>query len=102
MRVEYHPLADQELSAAAVFYGSQASGLGAEFLDEVLRSETFVTEYPFAGRELGPGLRRFPLRRFPHDLIYELRDDVLWILAVAHQRRRPGYWQDRQSSSRAR
>ena len=70
IRVEYHPLADQELTAAAVFYHTQALGLGADFLGEAQHAEQFVAEYPFAGRELRAGFRRFPLRRFPYDLIY--------------------------------
>lgn len=94
-RVGYHPLAHQELTATAVFYHNQASGLGAAFLDEVEHAESFLVEYPNAGRTLRGTIRRFPLRRFPYDLIYEPQADVLWILAVAHQRRKPGYWADR-------
>jgi hypothetical protein len=28
-------------------------------------------------------------------LVYRLRDDVVEVLAVAHGKRRPGYWQSR-------
>jgi len=92
MRVGYHPLADQELSAAALFYHQQAPGLGGEFLDEVEHVEQFLVSFPLAGRTLRGSIRRFNLRRFPYDLIYEVQSDQLWILAVAHQRRKPEYW----------
>ena len=95
MHVRYHPEADQELAATAVFYHNQAPGLGADFLDEVERTESFLLAFPHAGRPLRGGIRRHSVRRFPFDLIYEVKGDGLWILAVAHQRRKPGYWVDR-------
>lgn len=95
-RVGYHPLADQELSAAALFYHRQALGLGGEFLDEVEHVEQFLVAFPLAGRPLRGTIRRLALRRFPYDLIYEVQADQLWVLAVAHQRRKPGYWATRE------
>jgi plasmid stabilization system protein ParE len=92
MGVGYHPEASQELVAAALFYHEQAPGLGGEFLDEVEHTESFLVQFPAVGRVLRGDIRRLSLRRFPYDLIYQLRGDHLWILAVAHQRRRPGYW----------
>jgi len=28
----------------------------------------------------------------PHDLAYMIWDDTLWVLAIAHNARRPEYW----------
>lgn len=95
--VGYHPLASEELSAAALYYHQQARGLGAEFLDEIEHTEQFLVAYPLAGQSLRGAIRRLPLRRFPLSLIYEFHGDRLWILAVAHQRRKPGYWTARQA-----
>ncbi len=94
-RVRYHPEADQELIAAALFYHRQAPGLGGEFLDEVERTESFLIVFPLAGRPLRNAIRRHPVRCFPFDLIYETEGDDLWNLAVAHQRRKPGYGSER-------
>lgn len=96
-RVGYHPEADQELSAAALFYHQEAHGLGSEFLDEVEHAEAFLVTFPLAGQSLRGAIRRLALRRFPFDLVYEVRPDGLWILAVAHQRRKPGYWVNRET-----
>ncbi|MBI3461482.1 MAG: type II toxin-antitoxin system RelE/ParE family toxin [Planctomycetes bacterium] len=35
------------------------------------------------------------LPRFPYRIIYEVRSDEIVILAIAHNRRRPGYWSRR-------
>lgn len=94
-RVVYHPLADQELTAAALFYHHQAHGLGGEFLDEVGRTEDLLLRFPEAGRQLRGAIRRVAVRRFPFDLIYEVQGEDLQVLAVAHQRRKPGYWSKR-------
>lgn len=41
------------------------------------------------------GTRRCVLRHFPYTVLYEVFEQTVTVLAVAHQRRRPGYWQDR-------
>jgi toxin ParE1/3/4 len=49
--------------------------------------------------ELGtPGafrVRRLALRRFPYLLVYKETEDALRIVAVAHGKRKPGYWASR-------
>ncbi len=37
----------------------------------------------------------FPLSRFPYAVIYKENSTMIWILAVAHGHRRPGYWKER-------
>lgn len=38
------------------------------------------------------GLGVVLVRRFPFGVIYQPRGEQLVVIAVAHQRRRPGYW----------
>ena len=35
------------------------------------------------------------LKRFPFSVVYENQTDRIFVLAVAHSRRREGYWQER-------
>ena len=93
----FHPAARDELLEAAARYEEQADGLGERFADEVERAVRFVDEHPGLGTPLGEKgtLRRWTLRRFPYYVIYRAEADALYILAVAHQRRRPGYWRNR-------
>jgi hypothetical protein len=37
-------------------------------------------------------IRREPVGRFPYQVVYARVDDTVYILAVAHHHRRPGYW----------
>ncbi len=42
------------------------------------------------------GFRRCPLKRFPHGIMYEIEDDqVVIVHAVAHPKRKPGFWRKR-------
>lgn len=96
-RIAFHPAARDELLEAAERYETQAKGLGAQFTDEVERAVRFVEEHPGLGLSLGEAgtLRRWTLQRFPYYVIYHAEAETLHILAIAHQRRRPGYWKKR-------
>src|SRR6266852_5878020 len=87
--------AEEEMTEASVFYEAATSGLGADFLDEVQRVINILREHSELGQPVDRGLRRALLHRFPFSLIYSVEVDEVLIVAVAHQRRRPGYWKHR-------
>jgi plasmid stabilization system protein ParE len=95
-RHRYLPLAREELNDAAAFYEASVPGLGDAFLDDVERAIMTIRESPEIGASMGRGFRKAILRRFPFILVYAPRNDETVIVAVAHQRRRPGYWRGRQ------
>ena len=95
MRPEFHPAAAEELASVAVAYERHAEGLGGDFRAEVQRVATLLCDTPTIGEPLDSIHRRFPLTRFPFALIYRADPDALRIIAVAHRRRRPGYWHGR-------
>ncbi|MEL6616525.1 MAG: type II toxin-antitoxin system RelE/ParE family toxin [Bacteroidota bacterium] len=95
--IRFHPDARSELLDAATYYEEQADGLGGQFIDEAQRVADLLGESPGLGAPVSghSDLRRWPLRRFPYYVIYRADADVLFILAVAHERRRPRYWSGR-------
>jgi plasmid stabilization system protein ParE len=54
-----------------------------------------ISEFPESGSPEGEDLRKVFLDRFPFTLVYRVRGDEIEVLAVMHQRRRPGYWRTR-------
>jgi plasmid stabilization system protein ParE len=92
----YLPAAREELIEAAAFYERAAVGLGDDFLDDVERAIETLQEHPRIGSPAGRRFRKLHIRRFPFNLIYADRTDEIVIVAVAHQRKRPGYWRRRQ------
>lgn len=95
MTPEFHPAAARELAAAVQSGEAHTPGLGAELKAETQRVTELLLRTPLIGESLGRSFRRFPLRRFPFALIYRVDGDRLRIMAVAHRRRRPGYWGER-------
>lgn len=95
MVVEFHPAASQELEAASSLYESQRPGLGDELTDEIEDVCLLLSEYPAIGRTVDDLHRSVPLRKFPFMLVYRVRGTVVLIVAIAHKRKRPGYWRSR-------
>ena len=95
MHVEFHPDADHEFSEHAVFYEAKEPGLGGRFINEVEAGISALTFYPMIGQAYGGELRQFFLDDFPFSLVYRIEQDRIWIVAVAHQSRRPRYWRKR-------
>ncbi len=96
MVVELHPEALAELSEAVAFYEEQASGLGRDLLEEVERILGIIGDNPGLGSPMEESFRRAYCRRFPFSVIYRELADFVWVLAVMHERRRPGYWKGRE------
>ena len=95
MKPEFHPAAETELSASVAWYEARAVSLGTQMYDEVTRSLQVLCERPQIGKPAGSLLRKYHLRRFPYTLWYRVGGDKLRIIAIAHNRRRPGYWSKR-------
>ena len=95
MNVRFHEAARGETLAATDFYEKQAKGLGAAFISEVEESVDRMSDNPESGAPYTGNCRRILLRRFPFNVIYTVDDGGILIVAVAHQRRKPGYWSER-------
>lgn len=95
MRIEFHPATGRELTDSAEYYESRLPGLGADFLGEIGRLLDLLNENPEIGAVVEAPYRRVVLNRFPFSVVYRLKESTLRIVAVAHQRRKPGYWKGR-------
>lgn len=95
MKVTFLALAQQELDSAVAWYNEQATGVGEEFLDELDRAVRRAAIFPMSCPEIGPGIRRCLLARFPYGLIYGADGETIIVIAVAHLHREPRYWMDR-------
>lgn len=96
MKLVVAPPALAELGNAAEFYALKANReLGLALVAEFERAANLVLSNPLLGTPFHGTRRRYILRRFPYSLIYQITPEELRILAVAHHRRRPGYWEQR-------
>jgi toxin ParE1/3/4 len=94
--VRFHPAAALEIGEAADFYNTRSDGLGETLLDELSRVLERIQAHPRIGaRYKRTRFRHCVLRRFPYIVFYVETQDVIWIAAFAHGRRKPGYWRRR-------
>jgi len=91
----FHPEAESEFVAAQDFYDGREFGLGEEFLDEVRRTVDRIIKHPDSWPRYTRRTRRCLCNRFPYSVIYRHTNDEITIYAVAHQKRKPGYWKKR-------
>ena len=91
----FHPEALEELERAGLFYKAESDELAQSFAEEVRATIDWALEFPMLGSPIDSRYRRAFVKRFPYVVIYRLEADVMYILAVAHLRRRPGYWRTR-------
>jgi toxin ParE1/3/4 len=91
-----HAEAEAELLTAVAHYETQLENLGGDFRGEFEAVLERIQSSPQTFKAIDDqGTRKVRLRRFPYTIYYVELDDSLWIAAVAHQKRRPGYWSDR-------
>jgi plasmid stabilization system protein ParE len=95
--VEFHPDAAQEVQDAAAHYERLRAGLGDDFRAEVDAALARIQQNPQLYATESGSIRVCPLHRFPYSIFYEELDDRIWVAAVGHQARRPGYWARRRS-----
>lgn len=99
-QVLFLPEATAELEDTIRWYEQRHSGLGLAFLAAFDTAIQSVTRWPKAGAPVTGvatdlDIRRIRVGRFPYHLAYLVADTGIHVLAVVHDRRRPGYWHQR-------
>ena len=90
--VRFHAAAHAEAAEGHRYYWERSPAAADGFLLEVERALDEIAEAPRLWPEYVAGTRRFVLRRFPFFIVYLARPRSLTVIAVAHGKRRPGYW----------
>ena len=95
MPLIYDPAARTELIEAAAYYEECRPGLGEAFLGEVEGAIDRLSRDPLRWRKIGGRFRRCLVRQFPYGIIYAVEDPEIFVAAIMHLRRKPGYWRGR-------
>jgi len=93
--VNVHPEAIAEARAAYGWYRERNESAAEAFLAELDRALELISEGPMRWPVYLHGTRHFLLRRFPFAVVYRETGETIQIVAIAHGRRKPGYWKDR-------
>jgi len=95
MEVKFLEVAETELMEAVKYLNEQSEGLGFEFAAEIKQTINRIIQYPNAWTEISQRTRRCRTSRFPYGLIYQVREDMILIIAVMHLRKHPETWKSR-------
>ncbi len=93
--VVFHSDAVEEAQAAREWYLSRSHSAADSFLAELDRGIESIALAPDRWPFFMHGTRRYLFQRFPFQLVYRVVDNCVQVVAVAHGRRRPGYWKSR-------
>ena len=92
MKVVFLPPAKAEFAEAVSYYNTQSEGLGYDFAAEIRKTLERIIQYPDAWYKLSKRTRRCRTNRFPYGVIYQLRAEILLVVAVMHLSRNPETW----------
>ncbi len=98
-RVEIRPEVERDVAEAAAWYEKRQPGLGADFVEEVIRVWDALADNPLLGSQRHPTrkIRWRITERFPYRVIYEVDEarGGLTIAAVLHAARHDRHWRRR-------
>lgn len=97
-RVHLRRVAKRDLREAFTWYRSRDPELANRFLDEVYKTLGMLERFPNVG---GPvfgisdsATRQLPVDTFPYQVVFKRFENRTSVLAIAHERKRPGYWNE--------
>lgn len=79
----------------ARYYEARCEGLGSDFLIAVEEATQRIEQSPKAGPIDRANIRKRLVSGFPFTILYAVETDRIYVAAVMHQHRRPGYWRKR-------
>jgi len=91
----FHPEAWAEFEAADDWYRERSPEASVRFLSAVYDALETIAVWPESWPPYHYGTRRFILHRFPFSVVYLDRPSSVNVVAIAHHKRKPGYWKDR-------
>lgn len=88
--------ARREFRDAIEWYRERNADVAVRFASEVRQTLKHLEQFPDAGGFVpvvrDPDVRQLPVHNFPYRVIFVRLKTHITVLAVAHHRRRPGYW----------
>jgi hypothetical protein len=93
MRVRFHPEARLDFKNAAARYAAVRPDLGQGFYRHIDALIAEIETDPMLFRVYRPPHARRHFRRpFPYAVVYLVKPEQIWILAVMHFKQPPSYW----------
>ena len=94
-RVRFHPAARAELIHEVEFYTAISRKIGQRFDHSIKAAVNLAAEFPELGSPHSFETRRIFPKKFPFSVVYLALNAEVFIVAIAPDSRKPGYWRSR-------
>jgi plasmid stabilization system protein ParE len=95
MKIRFLKLAKIEFDKAISYYENESKGLGSRFKKEIRSSIDMILEFPELYPIVKDDIRKCIAHTFPYSIFYALRDDTIYIYAVANHSKEPSTYTKR-------
>jgi toxin ParE1/3/4 len=93
VKARYSRIAQADIRKAKAYYASgDDPHAGARFAAAFKHAMGEIRTYPRIGALYELGSRRLVMDGYPYSIIYLLADEEVFVVAVPHHKRDPGYW----------
>jgi toxin ParE1/3/4 len=93
--LKFFERAAEEIEEERRFYRDRSESAEAAFLLELDHAIQSVSEGPQRWSVHIENTRRYIFPSFPFSLVYFIDQETVFVVALEHQSRRPGYWRER-------
>ena len=93
--IDFHPEAMEDLLLAYNWYLERSEIAARGFEIEIERTFLNIRTSPQSLPKYSDGLYKSVLKRFPFTIFYRIKKGAVFVIAIAHQKRQPGFWQKR-------
>ncbi len=94
-QIEFHPEAIREIRETIEWYRVRNADVADEFRTLVKSAEALIERSPESWATYMLETRGFRFQKFPFVFVYIIRNEKVFVIALAHTKRTPGYWRDR-------
>ncbi len=91
MKIVFSLVAHIELEETALYYESEKEGLGELFKTIAIEAIGKLEIFPELYMQISPNVRRIVLSKFPYNIFYNYKEEVITIISIAHQHKKPIY-----------
>lgn len=95
MRLQFFAEALQDVEESRSWYRQRSQSAEAAYLRQLDHAIAQITDSPHRWPEHVQGTRRYVFPRFPYSIVYFVEGDVVNVVSVCHDSRKPAYWRVR-------
>lgn len=95
MRVDFHPAATDELEISADWYAQRSPAAALGFAIEVDAALKKIESDPARFPHIDQRHQACGVHRYPSQIVFRNDGTGIYVVAIAHAKRRPNYWRER-------